>query len=622
MRNKAMKFILIMMITLLVLGLGIAGNGTTVQAVDFNIDNIKIDSHFPTDLAGEPETKVSWWDKAGDWVSDKWNGFTDWCGELWDDVNNILDDLGAKIKSIKDTLWEWGLTIGAGVTLAWAILKKQFPMLKVLEWAAYFLKGVLRGLADMLIGVFDLALGAVGLLGYVILNPRESWDKLKHWATHPGEVWDNISNAARGIWKEITESWDRMVINGDGKSRSEWFGYAFSQLLGLKGVDKAGKAGNVVSKSGGLSSKFPLTSKAFDAISDSLTGLGDKVKSFGDNLFGSGKRILATTTAGAVAVTGLTFAWPKIEPLLMKFKDCVAIQQQDTGHYVASIQLPLAKLFDCHVGKDSDIKLPDGSGKTNKIAEVDPYIRERIKEQNVEKYGNEPSSNKTWSPDPNMGKIVEKNGGKKYITYYDGKTERAILKSEFAGSKAPITVNGKNYEVPFDESGFPDFAEWTGYESQLSVDQYLLSDPQQFKLLSKRVSKDIERDENIKKEIDDTLFDVLNNGVGDRNTNGGKKLNTFLTNNPTLKQKMSDSEFNDIISGKGSKSFQERLATDRDMKEEFSRANREWIKRGEDPVGYTWHHNQSEGRMQLVESKVHGAVRHTGGRPTWGGHNR
>ncbi|SDZ39684.1 hypothetical protein SAMN05444416_1501, partial [Thermoactinomyces sp. DSM 45892] len=341
MSNKNMKRIsrslLILMIVLFTFGF--VGQGIT-HAVDFNIDNTPITGEFDTEIAKtSTTTEKGWLESAGDWVSDKWNGFTDWCGELWDDVNNILDDLGAKIKSIKDNLWEWGLTIGAGVTLAWAILKKQFPMLKVLEWAASFLKGVLRGLLDVLIGIFDLALGAVGLLGYVILNPRESWDKLKHWATHPGEVWDNISNAAGGIWKEISESWDRMVINGDGNSRSEWFGYAFSQLLGLKGVDKAGKAGNVVSKSGGLSSKFPLTSKAFDAISDSLTGLGDKVKSFGDNLFGSGKRILATTTAGAVAVTGLTFAWPKIEPLLMKFKDCVAVQQQDTGHYLASMQL-------------------------------------------------------------------------------------------------------------------------------------------------------------------------------------------------------------------------------------------------------------------------------------------
>ncbi|SDY71277.1 HNH endonuclease [Thermoactinomyces sp. DSM 45892] len=619
MRNKAMKFILIMMITLLVLGLGIAGNGTTVQAVDFNIDNIKIDSHFPTDLAGEPETEVSWWDKAGDWVSDKWNGFTDWCGELYDDVNNILDDFGAKIKSMKDRLWEWGLEIGAGVTLAWVILKKQFPMLKVLEWAAYFLKGVLRGLADMLIGVFDLALGAVGLLGYVILNPRESWNQLKHWVTHPGEVWDNISNAAVGIWKEITESWDRMVINGDGKSRSEWFGYAFSQLLGLKGVDKAGKAGNVVSKSGGLSSKFPLASKAFDAISDSLTGLGDKVKSFGDNLFGSGKRILATTTAGAVAVTGLTFAWPKIEPLLMKFKDCVAIQQQDTGHYVASIQLPLAKLFDCHVGKDSDIKLPDGSGKTNKIAQVDPYIRERIKEQNVEKYGNEPSSNKTWSPDPKMGEIEDKNG-KKYIKYYDG-SSKPIVKSKEAGSNFQIKVNGKDYEVPFDENGFPDFSKWVDYESQLNVDQYLLSDVQQFSLLSKRVSKDLKRNEALKKEIDQTLLDVLGNGGGEKNPNAARKLQRFLERS-SLKEKIPKAEFDNITSGKGSKSLLEKLESDKDLRDEFVKANHEWIEAGEDPVGYTWHHNQDEGKMQLVESKVHGAVRHTGGRPTWGGHNR
>ncbi|SDZ03223.1 zincin-like metallopeptidase toxin domain-containing protein, partial [Thermoactinomyces sp. DSM 45892] len=38
-----------------------------------------------------------------------------------------------------------------------------------------------------------------------------------------------------------------------------------------------------------------------------------------------------------------------IEPLLMKFKDCVAVQQQDTGHYLASMQL--AGKIDCPSGK-------------------------------------------------------------------------------------------------------------------------------------------------------------------------------------------------------------------------------------------------------------------------------
>ena len=31
------------------------------------------------------------------------------------------------------------------------------------------------------------------------------------------------------------------------------------------------------------------------------------------------------------------------------------------------------------------------------------------------------------------------------------------------------------------------------------------------------------------------------------------------------------------------------------------------------PKGYTWHHNESVGVMQLVRTDVHNAVRHTGG---------
>ncbi|WP_132222024.1 HNH endonuclease [Laceyella sacchari] len=43
---------------------------------------------------------------------------------------------------------------------------------------------------------------------------------------------------------------------------------------------------------------------------------------------------------------------------------------------------------------------------------------------------------------------------------------------------------------------------------------------------------------------------------------------------------------------------------------------------GEYPVRYTWNHRQNKGKMQLVQSKIHGLLRHTDGRPTWGGHVR
>ena len=35
------------------------------------------------------------------------------------------------------------------------------------------------------------------------------------------------------------------------------------------------------------------------------------------------------------------------------------------------------------------------------------------------------------------------------------------------------------------------------------------------------------------------------------------------------------------------------------------------------PKGYTWHHHQTMGRMQLVETGVHSQTGHTGGFSLW-----
>jgi hypothetical protein len=40
------------------------------------------------------------------------------------------------------------------------------------------------------------------------------------------------------------------------------------------------------------------------------------------------------------------------------------------------------------------------------------------------------------------------------------------------------------------------------------------------------------------------------------------------------------------------------------------------------PHGYTWHHHQQPGRMQLVPFGIHGAVQHSGGRQVWAGGER
>ncbi|MBN2910987.1 HNH endonuclease [Polycladomyces sp. WAk] len=84
-----------------------------------------------------------------------------------------------------------------------------------------------------------------------------------------------------------------------------------------------------------------------------------------------------------------------------------------------------------------------------------------------------------------------------------------------------------------------------------------------------------------------------------------------------IKNNLSDSELSELLSGRGSATLIERLNKNPKLKEEFLKVNHEWIREGED--GYVWHHYQEEGFMQLVKSRVHGNVRHTGGRQIWGG---
>ncbi|MCC2419429.1 HNH endonuclease [Bacillus pacificus] len=42
------------------------------------------------------------------------------------------------------------------------------------------------------------------------------------------------------------------------------------------------------------------------------------------------------------------------------------------------------------------------------------------------------------------------------------------------------------------------------------------------------------------------------------------------------------------------------------------------MQKGDNPVGHTWHHHQTPGLMQLVNTVVHRQTGHTGGRALWG----
>lgn len=52
---------------------------------------------------------------------------------------------------------------------------------------------------------------------------------------------------------------------------------------------------------------------------------------------------------------------------------------------------------------------------------------------------------------------------------------------------------------------------------------------------------------------------------------------------------------------------------------DFSNRQLEQIKNGDKPQGFTWHHNEERGMMNLVNTEIHDGTRHTGGKVIWGG---
>lgn len=67
------------------------------------------------------------------------------------------------------------------------------------------------------------------------------------------------------------------------------------------------------------------------------------------------------------------------------------------------------------------------------------------------------------------------------------------------------------------------------------------------------------------------------------------------------------------------KQLAERVAKDPELRAQFTEDQLADIEDGYTPEGYTWHHNEEKGKMQLVDSDIHSQTRHTGGRNIWGG---
>jgi hypothetical protein len=60
-------------------------------------------------------------------------------------------------------------------------------------------------------------------------------------------------------------------------------------------------------------------------------------------------------------------------------------------------------------------------------------------------------------------------------------------------------------------------------------------------------------------------------------------------------------------------------ASNRDLERKFTPAQLAQMERGDNPDGYTWHHHQDKGRMELVATAQHDPTPHVGGGSIWGG---
>ena len=70
------------------------------------------------------------------------------------------------------------------------------------------------------------------------------------------------------------------------------------------------------------------------------------------------------------------------------------------------------------------------------------------------------------------------------------------------------------------------------------------------------------------------------------------------------------------------KQLKQKFIEDSEFRKQFSeRAQDDIMNDRTPPYGYTWHHTENPGKMQLVEYETHAKTGHTGGKVVWGGGN-
>ena len=72
------------------------------------------------------------------------------------------------------------------------------------------------------------------------------------------------------MWGAVEVAWERDVINGDARSRAEFFSYATVSVVGLKGVDKLGKAGKVGNATSKADTTLPYNALKTDKLKETV----------------------------------------------------------------------------------------------------------------------------------------------------------------------------------------------------------------------------------------------------------------------------------------------------------------------------------------------------------------
>ncbi|MGX2975550.1 HNH endonuclease [Ursidibacter arcticus] len=106
------------------------------------------------------------------------------------------------------------------------------------------------------------------------------------------------------------------------------------------------------------------------------------------------------------------------------------------------------------------------------------------------------------------------------------------------------------------------------------------------------------------------------------NDKGEKVTGVFPVFESTYDAQLPD----DLLQASDSKQFaecnaqlKEQIKNDPELRAKFTEEQLEQIENGDTPDGYTWHHNEEKGKMQLVDTSVHNKTAHTGGKAIWGG---